>query len=92
MLKFEWDPAKDRSNLKKHGIRFADATTCFYDPMHVLIDDPDSGPQEERLILIGTSDKSKLLVVVHLDMNYDRIRIISARKATKTERSQYEEV
>lgn len=92
MLKFEWDPAKSRSNHKKHGISFDEATTCFYDPMHVLIDDPDSSADEERLILIGTSSKSKLLVVVHLDTERDQIRIISARPASKNERKQYEEV
>jgi uncharacterized DUF497 family protein len=92
MLKFEWDPIKGKSNLKKHGVAFEEAATCFYDPMHILIDDPDSEPVEERLILIGVSSRSYLLVVVHLDMNGDRIRIISARKATKTERQQYEEV
>ena len=92
MLKFEWDSAKSRANLKKHGISFDEATTCFYDPMHVLIDDPDSSDNEERLILIGTSNRSKLLVVVHLDVKRDQIRIISARIASKKERKQYEEV
>lgn len=92
MLEFEWDPAKSKSNLKKHGVSFDEATTCFYDPMHVLIDDPDSSIDEGRLILIGTSSKSKLLVDVHLDAEQDQIRIISARQASKNERKQYEEV
>ena len=60
--------------------------------MHILINDPDSSMDEERLILIGMSSKSQVLVVVHLDVARDKIRIISARKATKSERKQYEEV
>jgi hypothetical protein len=60
--------------------------------MHILIDDPDSAADEDRLILIGASSKSQILVVVHVDIAGDKIRIISARKATKAERKQYEEV
>jgi uncharacterized DUF497 family protein len=92
MLSFVWDPAKAKTNQKKHGVSFADAESCFYDPMHILINDPDSSVDEERLILIGMSSKSQVLVVVHLDVARDKIRIISARKATKAERKQYEEV
>jgi uncharacterized DUF497 family protein len=92
MLEFEWDPVKVKTNQKKHGVTFAEATSCFYDPMHILIDDPDSSPSEQRLILIGISEKSRTLVVVHIDIETDKIRIISARKATKLERKQYEEV
>jgi uncharacterized protein len=92
MLKFSWDPAKNNSNQKKHSLSFEEASTCFLDPMHILIDDPDSSADEERLVLIGTSSKSKLLVVVHLDISSDLVRLISARKATKSERKQYEEV
>ncbi|MEY4617589.1 MAG: hypothetical protein RJB66_2549 [Pseudomonadota bacterium] len=92
MLKFEWDPVKAKSNRKKHGVTFAEASSCFYDPMHILINDPDSAADEDRLILIGASSKSQILVVVHVDISGDTIRIISARKATKAERKQYEEV
>jgi hypothetical protein len=92
MLKFEWDPIKAKSNQKKHGVTFAEASSCFYDPMHILIDDPDSANDEDRLVLIGASSKSQILVVVHVDIAGGKIRIISARKATKTERKQYEEV
>jgi len=60
--------------------------------MHILISGPDSSTNEDRLILIGISGKSKVLVVVHLDVGGEAIRIISARKATKIERHQYEEV
>ena len=92
MLNFEWDRIKAKSNQKKHGVTFAEAMSCFYDPMHILIDDPDSAAEEERLILIGSSSKSRVLIVVHLDVGADKIRIISARKASKKERKQYEEV
>ena len=92
MLSFVWDPAKAKTNQKKHGVSFADAESSFYDPMHILINDPDSSVDEERLILIGMSSKSQVLVVVHLDVARDKIRIISARKATTSERKQYEEV
>ena len=92
MLKFDWDPVKAKSNYQKHGVTFTEAKSCFYDPMHILIDDPESSTHESRLILIGVSGKLRVLVVVHLDFPDDKIRIISARKATKTERKQYEEV
>jgi uncharacterized protein len=92
MLKFEWDPVKAKFNQKKHGVTFAEASSCFYDPMHILINDPDSAADEDRLILIGASSKAQILVVVHVDISGDTIRIISARKATKAERKQYEEV
>lgn len=92
MLKFDWDPVKAKSNYQKHGVTFTEAMSCFYDPMHILIDDPESSTHESRLILIGVSGKLRVLVVVHLDVPDEKIRIISARKATKTERKQYEEV
>ena len=92
MLKFDWDPVKAKSNYQKHGVTFTEAMSCFYDPMHILIDDPESSTHESRLILIGVSGKLRVIVVVHLDVPDEKIRIISARKATKTERKQYEEV
>ncbi|MDC0980450.1 BrnT family toxin [Bdellovibrionales bacterium] len=92
MLHFFWDPKKNTSNQKKHKISFEEAQTCFYDPMHILISDPDHSESEERMILLGTSSKSSLLVVVHVDIADGEVRIITARKATKLERNQYEEV
>ena len=71
---------------------FAEPSSCFYDPMHILIDDPDSAADDDRLILIGASSKSQILVVGHVDIAGDKIRIISARKAANTERSHDEEV
>ena len=92
MVSFCWDQTKNRSNLKKHGVSFEEAQSCFYDPMHILIDDPDHSDEEERMVLIGMSQDSKLLVVVHAEVVENEIRIISARKATRKERKFYEEV
>lgn len=92
MLVFSWDPKKDKSNQKKHGVSFEEAESCFYDPMHILIDDPDHSDTEERLILLGMSKNAKLLVVVHAEVIEGEIRIISARKANRSERTNYEEV
>lgn len=92
MLVFSWDPKKDKSNQKKHGVSFEEAESCFYDPMHILIDDPDHSDTEERLVLLGMSKNAKLLVVVHAEVIEGEIRIISARKANRSERTNYEEV
>ena len=89
MLSFEWDTQKAATNEKKHGVPFAEACTVFADPLSLTIDDPLHSDDEERFIIIGLSYKNRILVVVHTDRG-DTIRIISARKATKTERSYYE--
>ena len=90
MLLFEWEPAKATKNIKIHGISFDEASTAFKDTFSVTIYDPLHSDKEDRFILIGTSLKNHLLVVVHTERG-DKIRIISARKATKNEREQYEE-
>jgi uncharacterized DUF497 family protein len=87
-LLFEWDAAKARSNLKKHGVSFEEATTVFGDPNAVTIDSDYVG--EDRLVTVGYSNRAILVVVVHTDRN-DRLRIISARKATRKERRDYED-
>jgi hypothetical protein len=89
MLIFEWDPQKAKSNLKKHGVSFEEASTAFQDILSLTIDDPLHSIDEERVVLIGMSNKNRLLVVVHTERE-DNIRIISARKATKEERESYE--
>ena len=89
MLIFEWDPQKAKSNLKKHGVSFEEASTAFQDTLSLAIDDPLHSIDEERVVLIGMSNKNRLLVVVHAERG-DNIRIISARKATKEERKNYE--
>jgi len=88
-LAFEWDPEKADANARKHGVRF-EAATAFADPLSVTISDPDHSVGEARYILIGRSLISRLLVVVHLERGA-RVRLISARLATRRERRVYEE-
>ncbi len=91
-LEFEWNPLKAEANDRKHGISFEEAESAFYDEYARLIPDPDHSIGEERFLLLGVSEVSRLLTVVHLYKENDRvIRIISARPATKQERKQYEE-
>ena len=90
MLRFEWDETKSRENLRKHRVSFEEAETVFYDERGVLIDDDDAG-SEERLVLIGLSARLRVLVVCHTYRRRDQvIRLISARKANRAERSDYE--
>lgn len=90
MLLFEWDPNKVRKNIKIHDVSFEEASTAFKDTLSLTIYDPLHSDEEERFILMGNSCKNRLLVIVHTERG-DKIRIISARKATKNERRQYEE-
>jgi len=90
MLLFEWDTDKAKKNKSVHGVTFDEASTSFKDTLSLTIYDPLHSNEEERLILIGNSYKNRLLVIVHTERG-DKIRIISARKATKKERKQYEE-
>jgi len=89
-LLFEWDTDKARLNLKKHGLSFDEASTAFRDPLSKTIEDPLHSENEERFVLIGRSIQGRLLVIVHTERG-ERIRIISARLATKRERLGYEE-
>jgi len=89
MLSFEWGTQKAKSNEQKHGITFDEASTVFEDPLSLTIHDPLHSENEERFTLIGVSHKNRILIVVHTERG-DNIRIISARKATKNERSYYE--
>jgi len=89
-LLFEWDASKARSNIKKHGISFEEATTIFGDPRAITIES-SAVSGERRLVTIGRSSTGRyVIVVVHTDRN-DRIRIISARPASRAERKQYED-
>jgi uncharacterized DUF497 family protein len=90
MLSFEWDPTKAKRNIQIHGITFDEASTVFKDTMSLTIFDPLHSTDEDRLILIGNSHQNRLLIVVHTERS-DKIRLISARKATKHERETYEE-
>lgn len=89
-IKFEWDPRKAKSNLRKHGISFEEAQSVFYDENGRLIEDPDHSEDEDRFILLGVSSSSRMLIVCHCYRENDvLIRIISARKATRLEREYY---
>ncbi len=90
MLLFEWDPDKAKKNMKVHGVFFDEASTSFKDALSLTIYDPLHSEDEDRMVLIGNSFKNRVLVIVHTERG-DKIRIISARKATKKERKQYEE-
>lgn len=90
MIRFEWDENKNQTNRQKHGISFEEAETVFYDEKALVIDDPNHSGEEERFIILGLSQKARLLVVCHCCRASETvIRIISARKATKTESSYY---
>lgn len=90
-LRFEWDEAKAKANLKKHGVGFEEAKSVFLDDHARLIPDPDHSIDEERFVLLGYSASLKLLVVCHCYREGNRvIRIISARKATRPEAKIYE--
>ena len=89
-LKFDWDDNKNVLNQKKHGVSFDEAKTVFADELGRLIPDPDHSVGEARFILMGVSAYSRLLVVCHCERDEDTIRIISARKADKFEKRQYE--
>lgn len=91
-MEFTWDTSKDRANRRKHGIAFQEAKTVFYDEYARLIHDPEHSEDEDRFILLGLSSAMRTLVVCHCYREDDElIRIISARKATKRERDQYED-
>jgi len=87
-MDFEWDPAKARSNLTKHGISFSDVEPAFYDQYAISIPDPGVST-EERLILVGMDALGRIVVVVYMYRG-NSIRIISARTATNSERKNYE--
>mgnify|MGYP003301090035 CR=1 FL=1 len=90
LLKFEWDENKNRINKSKHKVSFEEAKTVFYDEEALVINDPDHSENEERFIILGESSRANLLVVCHCyRISETVIRIISARKATKTETKQY---
>ena len=88
-IAFEWDRRKDAANRRKHGVEFAEATAVFDDPLSITIPDPDH-TEEERFVIIGMSKRRRLLVVVHT-VRGERIRVISARPATRHERHKHEE-
>lgn len=89
-LHFEWDERKAESSLRAHGVSFREASTVFADPLSITISDPDHSTSEMRFVDIGLSHRGRLLVVSYTERG-NRIRLISARLATRNERKQYEE-
>lgn len=90
-MEFEWDRKKAEKNQKKHGVDFVEASTVFTDPLELTISDPDHSTGEFRFLSIGRSNIGDLLVVSYTEQEENRIRIISARRATKSEKKYYEQ-
>ncbi|MFZ2361752.1 MAG: BrnT family toxin [Anaerolineae bacterium] len=91
-IRFVWDSAKDARNQRDHGVSFEEARSVFFDENARFENDPDHSIDEDRFLLLGMSYAFRVLLVVHCFREEDQvIRLISARKATKTERRQYEE-
>ena len=89
-LRFAWDARKAAANRRKHGVTFEEAQTVFHDEYAVLFMDDKHSDDEDRCILLGLSSTLRMLIVCHCQReNAQVIRIISARKATKQERSHY---
>jgi uncharacterized DUF497 family protein len=90
-LRFAWDEAKGRANERKHGVSFEEAQTVFVDESALLLEDPEHSVDEQRFVLLGLSSTLRLLLVCHAYREAeDVIRIISARKANRSERNQYQ--
>ena len=87
---FEWDQDKAKSNHRKHRVSFDEAQTVFLDELSITQPDPKHSLKEERLIILGMSNKHRLLVVSFTERGH-KIRLISARKATRVERKRYEQ-
>ena len=88
-LEFEWDAAKAAANRRKHGVVFEEAATAFADPLSRVFADPDHSLAEERLVLIGRSDRDRILAVMFTERP-PAVRLISARPVTRRERDAYE--
>jgi len=89
-MKFEWDPQKAESNLRKHDVSFEEAMTVFNDTLALIFDDMVHSQREHREIIIGTSALSRIILVCFVERIQDTIRIFSARRATKNEIKDYE--
>ena len=91
MIKFEWDTVKALKNVEKHGVSFEEASSVFYDEFAVqFYDDEHSELEEDRFLILGISNNSRMLMICHCEKQSGNVlRIISARKATKNERKFY---
>jgi len=90
-MRFEWDPAKAKSNIQRHGISFDEAVTVFKDPLAFIFDDGIHSEEEQREIIIGMSALQRMILACFVERLEDVIRIISARPATRQEIKDYEE-
>ena len=90
-MRFEWDPEKAASNIRKHGISFDEAVTVFKDPLAFIFDDITHSEQEHREIIIGASALRRMILVCFVERQEDVVRLISARPATRIEINDYEE-
>ena len=89
-MSFEWDEAKNRANIRKHGVSFEEAQTVFHDANAIRFHDPDHSATEDRFLLLGMSMKLHVLIVCHCYRSDDEvIRLISARRANKAEQGDY---
>ena len=90
-MRFEWDPLKSEKNVRKHGVSFELAASIFFDPLAWTFPDPDHSYGEMRFLTIGVGFDGTHLLVAHIELTEESIRIISARRATTRERRAYEE-
>lgn len=92
VIRFVWDEIKNRENKRKHGVLFEEAKSIFYDEYAIEYDDPDHSEAEDRFLMLGVSDRLRILLVCYCLREKDSVvRIISARKATRNEAESYEE-
>jgi len=89
MIEFAWDPKKADQNVRKHRIAFTETATVFGDPLAITAFAPDHSGAEDRFVTVGSSEQGRTLIVAHTDRG-NKIRIISARELTPTERKAYE--
>ncbi|NJR66996.1 MAG: BrnT family toxin [Leptolyngbyaceae cyanobacterium CRU_2_3] len=89
-MQFDWDKNKAERNLSKHGVPFEEAKSVFDDPLYVDFYDPDHSEDEERYLIVGESDRGRLLIVSYTERG-DSVRLVSAREVTRAEREAYEE-
>ncbi|WP_198265160.1 BrnT family toxin [sulfur-oxidizing endosymbiont of Gigantopelta aegis] len=91
MIEFEWNPSKAPSNKRKHGVTFEEAQSVFYDDFAIQFFDDENSGEEDRFLILGHSNQSRILLICHCEKDSGNlIRIISARKATAKERKLYQ--
>jgi len=91
MRRFEWDPAKNAANIRKHRVSFDEAQDVFEDPFAMVSSDDEHSPTEDRQKILGSSGRLRVLLVVYVERDQNVIRLISARRANRTEQRRYEE-